>query len=115
VLGAFQLTLGVEPLAVLLAREERQLSVLRWIAQAIPPDSRWHPVFTRYVELVGSRVWTFGGDPREIRPSPFGDGRREDAPAGDERAGTVGRLLGALIAALARLADVVRSFLRRHQ
>jgi hypothetical protein len=75
VLGAFQLTIPVSTKGLLLEREERLLSVLRWIAEAIPHDSRWYPVFVRYLDKVGDRVSGLGGDPDQITPSPDGDGR----------------------------------------
>ncbi|MGB8909463.1 MAG: hypothetical protein WCC84_12020, partial [Candidatus Cybelea sp.] len=74
VIGAFQLSIPVKTKEVLLLREERDLSVLRWIAQAIPKSSRWYPVFHRYLDLIGGRVGSFGGDPGVITPSPTGDG-----------------------------------------
>src|SRR5581483_1813069 len=72
VLGAFQLTAPVRPKEALLFREERHLSVLRWIAESIPKSSRWHPVFERYIDVIGSRVISFGGDPAHVKPSPYG-------------------------------------------
>jgi len=74
VLGAFQLTIPVHTKAVLLLPEQRNLSLLRWIAAAIPTASRWYPVFKRYLEYVGGRVGGFGGDPGSITPSPEGNG-----------------------------------------
>jgi hypothetical protein len=78
VLGAFQITIPVKAKPVLLVTEERDLSVLRWIAEAIPQVSRWYPVFHRYLDIVSDRVKAFGGDPAQILPSPAGDGRRKD-------------------------------------
>lgn len=80
VIGAFQLSIPVRQRAELLVREERDLSVLRWIAQAIPPSSRWYDVFRGYVDLIGGRVGSFGGDPGSIRPSPTGDGGAKHRP-----------------------------------
>jgi hypothetical protein len=74
VIGAFQLTIPVKHKSVLLPAEERQLSVLRWIGQAIPNDSRWYPVFQRYLDKIGGRVQSFGGNPITILPSPTGTG-----------------------------------------
>jgi hypothetical protein len=76
-LGAFQLTIPVGAKDLLLPREERDLSVLRWIGEAIPHNSRWDRVFGRYVEEIAGRVTAFGGDPNNILPSPTGDGRRK--------------------------------------
>jgi hypothetical protein len=74
VIGGFQLTIPVQAKAVLLLPEERNLSLLRWIGEAIPVESRWHSVFGRYLELIADRVRAFGGDPDQIQPSPTGDG-----------------------------------------
>jgi BNR/Asp-box repeat len=73
VLGAFQLTVPVRPKQAILAQEERALSTVRWISQSIPGDSRWFPVFQRYVDVLGTRVRDFGGDPTKVLPSPTGD------------------------------------------
>jgi hypothetical protein len=73
VAGAFQVNIPVHTKGVLLPREERQLSILRWIAQAIAHTSRWHPVFTRYLDQLAGRVTGLGGDPGIILPSPTGD------------------------------------------
>jgi hypothetical protein len=104
VLGAFQLTAPVRPKQTLLVREERQLSVLRWIAEAIPRDSRWHPVFERYVDVIGDRVIAFGGDPTRVLPSPYGWPKHEHEPhpdpghlpPGEEREGHRGKIAGLL-------------------
>jgi hypothetical protein len=73
VLGAFQLTIPVRPRQAVLVQQERALSTVRWIAESIPADSRWFPVFQRYVDVLGSRVTDFGGDPTQVVPSPTGD------------------------------------------
>ena len=52
----------------------RLLSVLRWIAKAIPQRNRWHPVFERYLKQIEVRVEALGGDPSKIYPSSTGDG-----------------------------------------
>jgi hypothetical protein len=91
VLGAFQLTIPVRQKQTLLVPEERHLSVLRWIAEAIPTDSRWYPVFERYIDVIGGRVKTFGGDPTHVVPSPWGHphggphGEPHHPPHGEER------------------------------
>ena len=74
VIGAFQLSIPVRQKTALLLPEERQLSVLRWIGDAIPTANRWYPVFQRYLEVIAGRVQTFGGNPTGILPSPFGNG-----------------------------------------
>jgi hypothetical protein len=85
--------------AGLLEREERMLSVLRWIELAIPKKNRWYPVFRRYVDVIGDRVGAFGGDPGHIKPSPDGTGVHvEPKPhpkphhGGEQRVGFVGKV-----------------------
>ena len=97
VLGAFQLTIPVRNKGELLVREERELSVLRWIAEAIPYDNRWYPVFRRYLDQIAGRVKVFGGDPTEILPSPTGEGRRKlrhEEGEGEERIAFTGKIVG---------------------
>ena len=79
VLGAFQLTIPVGEKALLLPREERDLSVLRWIGQTVPQTSRWNLVFQRYIDEIAGRVKAFGGDPDCVLPSPTGDARCPDS------------------------------------
>jgi hypothetical protein len=90
--GAFQLTVPVKAKGILLAPEERDLSVLRWIGEAIPPQSRWHLVFRRYLEQIAQRVKAFGGNPVGILPSPTGDGGRKHPP--EEHKAFTGKIAG---------------------
>ncbi len=39
-----------------------------------PNDGPWYPVFHRYLEIIGGRVTSFGGNPGQILPSPLGNG-----------------------------------------
>jgi len=96
VLGAFQLDIPVHNKHLLLGREEKELSVLRWIFQAIPHHSRWRRVFVRYLEQMAGRVTSFGGDPTLILPSPTGEGRkhRHHEPPGEEREALTGKIAG---------------------
>jgi Putative peptidoglycan binding domain len=71
--------------ALLLAEEERTLSVMRHIALAIPTGDRWHPIFARYLGQIADRVRGFGGDPERIDPSPDGEGKGVIAPPAVER------------------------------
>jgi hypothetical protein len=73
VLGAFQLTIPVKTKAELLESEARQLSVLRWIQEAIPPDNLWYAVFNQYVGKIANRVDAFGGDSSQVKASSTGD------------------------------------------
>lgn len=82
VLGAFQLSIPAKAKEQILPREERDFSVLRWIGEAIPTDSRWHLVFNRYLDVIAGRVKEFGGDPISIKPSPTGDGKGTGHPGG---------------------------------
>jgi hypothetical protein len=85
IVGSYQLTIPVRTKATILVREERLLSVLRWILAGLAIDDRWHPVFSRYVALTGDRVGALGGNPDAIKPSPDGSGvPAPGRPAGGE-------------------------------
>jgi hypothetical protein len=90
--GAFQLAIPVHTKGILLPREERLLSILRWIAETIPARSRWHPVFARYLDQIAGRVTGLGGDPGQVLPSPTGDWKHHDGSAstGDATGKVVG-------------------------
>jgi hypothetical protein len=70
ILGSFQITLSVSTKDVMLAPEERTLSVTRWIQRAIPTSNRWFPVLQRYVDQIAERVSALGGNPTSIVASP---------------------------------------------
>jgi kumamolisin len=72
VLGSVQISIPVGTAELLLPPEERQLSILRYIEESIPPKDRWYLVFRRYVSQIAERVAGFGGKPVEILPSPIG-------------------------------------------
>jgi hypothetical protein len=73
VLGTFQVNIPVSTKEILLPREERRLSIFRWIGEAMPPQRRWYSVFQRYLEGIAQKVEALGGDPNQILPSPTGD------------------------------------------
>jgi hypothetical protein len=73
VLGVFKVTIPVSMKGAFLEPEERLLSVLRWILDAIPLHNRWHPVFVRYVDQISGRVRDMGGDPDTVPADPNGD------------------------------------------
>jgi hypothetical protein len=70
VLGVFRLTIPVSTKAQLLPVEEKRLATMKWILGSIPHQSRWYPVFVRYVAQLGDRVKFMGGDPDKVPPSP---------------------------------------------
>jgi hypothetical protein len=102
VLGTTEFRIRVGHAAELLPGKLHDLSVLRYVSDAIPAGDRWVPVFDRYLSELEDRIRAFGGDPDDAVPSPTGhpsgaDGRPGDDD-GDEHAdvcisGRVGRLL----------------------
>lgn len=72
VYGAFQVAIPVSTKADMLVPEARTLSVLRWIGGALTANSRWQPVFDRYVGTIEARVRGLGGDPDTIPATPDG-------------------------------------------
>jgi hypothetical protein len=94
VLGAFQLNMPVHAdHKTLLENEERTFAVMQWIAQAIPQQNRWSPVFERYLKELGGRVQAFGGDPGKILPSPTGGGVKH-GDGGEEGETFTGKISG---------------------
>jgi Pro-kumamolisin, activation domain len=84
VLGTFQVNIPVSTKELLLPREEQRLSIFRWIAEAMPPQRRWYPVFQRYLKGIAGRVQGFGGDPLKVLPSPTGSGKPASPPHREE-------------------------------
>ena len=72
-LGVFALTIPVSTKHALLTDEMRNLSIFRWIEQSIPIESRWYPVFRRYVDQLVGRVTGMGGDPHQVGATGDGD------------------------------------------
>jgi hypothetical protein len=62
VLGSFQIKISVTTKDLMLAPEERSLSVMRRIQEAIPAGSRWFAVTQRHVNQIAARVGAFGGN-----------------------------------------------------
>ena len=73
VLGIFHLAIPVGVKSEMLEGEERLLAILQSIALAIPYESRWYPVFVRYLEQIEGRVEELGGNPVLIPPSSVGE------------------------------------------
>jgi hypothetical protein len=72
-IGAFGLEIPVSTKAAMLPDEERNLSILRHIEQSVPLETKWWPVFRRYIDLQAGRVAGMGGDPTIIVPTGDGD------------------------------------------
>jgi Common central domain of tyrosinase len=69
VLGALRITIPVKMGIGLLKKEVRNLAVLRYIAQSIPENDRWHPIFVKYIGQIAEKVKGLGVDPTLIKPS----------------------------------------------
>ena len=63
VLGSFRLTIAVQHGEQLLAKQVRDLAVLKYIHQTIPSADSWHPVFVRYIGQLSDKVRGLGVDP----------------------------------------------------
>jgi hypothetical protein len=66
------LTIPVSTKALLLEPEEQYLSIMKWVAQAIPATSRWYPIMQRYLRQLAGRVTYMGGNPILIPPTGTG-------------------------------------------
>jgi hypothetical protein len=70
--GSFQLALLAKRPAETRALVAGDLAVMRWLFQSVPPDSRWRPVFVRYLGALENQLIALGGDPAAVPPSPGG-------------------------------------------
>ena len=77
-IGAFGLEIPVSTKALMLAEEERTLSILRHIEQTVPVETKWWPVFRRYVDVHVGRVAGMGGDPTLVVATGDGDWKHPD-------------------------------------
>lgn len=87
-IGVFDVAIPVGTKDALLHREERLLSILRWIGKSIHAESRWYKLWPRYLDQIAGRVNGFGGDATLIPANP--DGRRPGEPFGGEGDGRAG-------------------------
>ena len=71
--GAFQYTITSESHQSLLAGQERLLAWLKWRIGVTPAQSRWLPVFQRYLDYTEKLIWSLGKDPGQIPPSELGN------------------------------------------
>ena len=108
VLGTFELFIPVTAEAQVRPDEEHFLAVLKSIATKIAPNSRWYPVFQRYLEGTSDKVRGLGGSPDGIKPSATGeadgDKRRRDVRCCG-LSGVVGVLTALLFVAAAIIAE----------
>jgi hypothetical protein len=72
VAGTFNLAFKVKTRRKALPCVEQNLSILGWIFEAIPPNSRWYPIFARYLCAIAGQVTALGGDPSKIPPAGTG-------------------------------------------
>jgi hypothetical protein len=75
--GVFQLAVKVQSEAETRPLIAQKLSILRWIFASMSRNSRWHPVFVRYLMALENQLIALGGKPDEIVPSPNGQKRPE--------------------------------------
>lgn len=98
VIGTTQFDIHVKTAPQILPRFLRNLSVLKHIALSIPQDSRWYPIFERYLGELGDRIRALGGNPDDVAPSPTGSGKpgRTDpdpVPGGGSQTGKICELI----------------------
>lgn len=83
--GIFRLTVPVSTKALLLEPEERYLSLMKWVSEAIPATSRWYPIMERYLGQIAGRVSGMGGDPGQVPATGTGIWRQHGHPGRERR------------------------------
>ncbi len=73
ILGSFQLRIPVLKTSEMREPQARLLSLLRWMEERVGKESRWLPVFTRYVQQVAACVAALGVNTSLVLASPTGD------------------------------------------
>jgi hypothetical protein len=95
-IGAFQLGIPVSVKGAMLPHHLRLLSVMRWRAEQMRPNGRWHATFHRYVALLADKVRALGGDPFTVPATPDGifpmpgEEEGQDGPGADGAHGAHG-------------------------
>ena len=70
--GAFQLGIPVSVKGAMLPYHLQLLSIMRWRAEKMKPNARWHATFHRYLALLAEKVRALGGDPYAVPATPDG-------------------------------------------
>ncbi len=78
IIGSTEFRIAVSKAELILAEEERTLSVFKHIVSTIPTDNRWYPLMQRYVHHLGLKVNALGGDESTIHGNPDGSGQPYD-------------------------------------
>jgi len=79
-LGAYQFNIPVSADPEILPKAVHDLSILRYIQQTIPNESRWAPVLIRWLTNLAGKVSGLGGDPGQVLPSPTGGDKAPPCP-----------------------------------
>lgn len=74
VTGTFEINIPVTKAELMVNREIRILSLMKYIATTIPSTNRWYPIFQRYLNGLSIRVDALGGDSQTVHPNPDGSG-----------------------------------------
>jgi len=72
-IGTTQFDIHIKTKKAVLPKLTTDLAVLKHIALSIPQDTRWYPVFQRYLAEMGDRVRGLGVNPDDVAPLPRGD------------------------------------------
>ena len=70
--GLFNLKTTIVDAAKILPQLERNYAILLWIFSGIPADSRWYPVFVRYLGVLANQITAGGGNPHQITANANG-------------------------------------------
>jgi hypothetical protein len=112
--GTFKLAVVIRGEKELAPTLERNLSLLKWIFKSIPAESRWRPIFVRYLGALEQQLSALGVNPAKIPGSSdgvwpggpgWGQGRgggghgghggRGEGPRPDHhRHGVIGKIVG---------------------
>jgi hypothetical protein len=92
IIGSFQFNIPVSTAGRILEREMKNLSILRYVRQAMPVTDPWRLIFNRYINELADKVNGLGGDATTVPASP-NDKWLGDSSSGTQPDGALVRLI----------------------
>ncbi|MDH7459833.1 DUF1929 domain-containing protein [Chitinophagaceae bacterium 26-R-25] len=70
IIGSFQFNVVVRTAVQILQKEMRNLSILKYVRQAMAVTDPWRFIFNRYIKSLSDKIDGLGGDAAEVPPAP---------------------------------------------
>lgn len=77
IIASFQIVIPVSTATRMVPEAQRTFEVLTGVGATIATDDRWRPVFDRYLQVLGTRLTSIGGEPHPDGHQPDGQNTEE--------------------------------------